>query len=124
MRYPHSNQVENGELKNVVGPIRTDNARDKVGAMGYSITSDNSPNDDMHDGLKALKKAAKNQDNGAMQSAAQELMNLLKGTSKGRIYDGFAMRNCNRGTYLQDESCAGYQAYQAGGQCHWSNRSA
>ena len=109
VRYPHTNQVTNGDLNNVVGTINTVKAKDTASAMGHPITQVTSPNDDMHKALKDMKDAAKNGNAADMQSAAQELMDILQGTTQGRIYDGFAMLNYNRGAYMPDHEAEEYK---------------
>ncbi|MDW7709255.1 MAG: hypothetical protein SCH98_02180 [Deferrisomatales bacterium] len=79
--------------------------QDAVGAQsltGHEITQVSSPNDDMEQALSALETAADNGVQEAMEAAAAELRDILLGTTQGRIYDGFAMLNYNRGDFVDD----------------------
>lgn len=78
---------------------------DAVGALsltGHEISRVSSPNDDMDQALKDLADAAGIDDQVAMEAAATELRDILFGTTEGRIYDGFAMLNYNRGAFADD----------------------
>jgi len=102
-RIPHTSQTDNGELSNVIGDVVSTRAEDTSSILGHAITSVSSPNDDMKQALKDMFDAARKDRSGPMRSAAQELMDILLGNTSGRIYDGFAMLNFNRGAYLPDQ---------------------
>ena len=101
-RIPHTDQAAGGTLLNVVGPIVTQDADGATSLMGHAITDTESPNRAMRDALDQLSNTAAAGDTTGMQSAAQELLDILLGNSQGRIYDGFAMLNFNRGAYVPD----------------------
>lgn len=58
VRIPHTDQVVNGNLANVVGGLVYKDAEDTVSLLGHPITDDSSPNDDMEDALDDLEDAA------------------------------------------------------------------
>lgn len=109
VRYPHTDQMTGGVLNNIVGNVLQVEAEGTISAMGHDINSNDSPNDDMEDVLKNMSDAAMSGDTSGMQSAASELMDILKGTTKGRIYDGFAMLNYNRGAFMPDHEAGEYK---------------
>ena len=102
VRYPHTDQTTGGVLNNVVGNVITTQAGDAVSATGHAISREESPNDDMRQALKDMSDAAKKDKTSAMLAAAHDLMAILQGTTRGRIYDGFAMLNYNRGAFMPD----------------------
>ena len=99
---PHTDQADGNTLLNVDGDIKYSSAKRSVSILGHPISQVNSPNDDMAEALKEMRDAAKKDDTLSMQNAARELMNILMGTTQGRIYDGFAMLNFNRGAFMPD----------------------
>ncbi len=109
VRYPHTDQTSGGLLNNIVGNVVTIDAAGAASALGHAINNDDSPNDDMHSALKDMSNAAKDRDRTAMQAAAEELMDILQGTTRGRIYDGFAMLNYNRGAFMPDHKSGEYK---------------
>jgi len=102
VRIPHTDQADGDLLSTVVGDITYFDARDTTSLLGHPITEVKSPNDDMDDVLKDLASAAKDGDGNAMRAVAQELMDILMGTTQGKIYDGFSMLNFNRGAFMPD----------------------
>lgn len=97
VRIPNTNQTSNDiDQDNVDGPIVRADALTTTSLLGHPITHVASPNDDMFFALSDLADAASNGDNGGMEAAAEELMDILLGTTEGRIYDGFSMLNFNR----------------------------
>ncbi|MFQ5613943.1 MAG: hypothetical protein ACE5H9_17615 [Anaerolineae bacterium] len=102
VRIPHTDQVKDGVQLNVVGEVVTQDADGATSTTGATISRVSSPNDDMQAALKDLADAAGNNDPAGMQAAAEELRSILLGTTQGRIYDGFAMLNYNRGAYVPD----------------------
>ena len=102
-RIPHTDQANGDVLQAVVGEVVTVDAKNTNSLLDHPITSDNSPNDDMEQALKDMFDAAKNDEATAMRGAAQTLMDILMGTTQGKIYDGFAMLNFNRGAFVPDQ---------------------
>jgi len=100
---PHTDQVDGGQMLNVVGDVVYLDAKNTTSLLGHAITNVHSPNDDMQQSLKDMFDAAKGGNAAALRSAAGDLMNILMGTTQGRIYDGFAMLNFNRGAYVADQ---------------------
>lgn len=109
VRYPHTDQTSGGVLNNVVGNVVSMDAEDTLSALGHPIEDDNSPNDDMDDALSDMSDAAESDDITAMLAAANNLMDILQGTTQGRIYDGFAMLNYNRGAFMPDHEADEYK---------------
>jgi hypothetical protein len=109
VRIPHTDQADGNTLLNVVGSITRSDARNSISLMGHPISSVASPNDDMRQSLAGVRDAAMAGDASAMQAAAQELMDILLGNTQGRIYDGFAMLNHNRGAFLPDQLMGEYK---------------
>ena len=99
VRIPHTDQADGKTLLTVAGNIVITDAEDTVSLLGHPILEVSSPNDDMQDALEDLNDAAEDDNASAMQVAAQDLMNILMGTTHGKIYDGFAMLNFNRGAF-------------------------
>lgn len=102
VRIPNTDQADGDTLLNLVGEVVEVDAEGASSLTGHVITHVASPNDDMDDALQDLADAAGNDDVPAMQTAAAELMSILLGTTEGRIYDGFAMLNFNRGAFVPD----------------------
>ncbi len=102
VRIPNTDQTDGEEQLLVVGDVHSDSAEGAISLMGETITQVSSPNDDMRKALQGLSAAAGNGEAAAMSAAASELKNILLGETKGRIYDGFAQLNFNRGNYLAD----------------------
>jgi len=97
---PNTDQVTGDVQNNVVGAILSTDALGEISLMGHPITHVSSPNVDMEQALQDLKDAAKDGDD--MIAAANELKSILLGTTVGKIYDGFAMLNYNRGAFAPD----------------------
>ncbi|MCB9838724.1 MAG: hypothetical protein H6813_05245 [Phycisphaeraceae bacterium] len=96
---PNTDQASGSQLLNMVGgPVET-NVIGAQSLTGHTITSANSPNRDLRNGLDSLAVAANGGDTAGMTAAAQDLMDILLGNTQGRIYDGFAMLNYNRGAF-------------------------
>jgi len=99
VRIPHTDQADGEQLLNIEGPVVHQKAEDTTSLLGYPINRVSSPNDDFADDLKSLSDAAEDGKTSDMRDAAEDLMHILKGTTHGRIYDGFALLNYNRGAY-------------------------
>lgn len=102
VRIPNTDQAEGSSLLNVVGSIDRRDALGATSLTGHPITLVESPNESLRRALDALQKAAGDDDVSSMQSAADEILAILQGTTEGRIYDGFAMLNFNRGAFAPD----------------------
>ncbi len=103
VRAPNTDQSTDGIAQsNIHGTPTWIEAAGAKSILGHDITRIASPNDDLRAGLIALLAAAKDRDRDGMQGPARELVNILKGTTVGRIYDGFAMLNYNRGAFVPD----------------------
>ena len=104
IRVPNTDQTTDGlDQANVwpdgvvPDPIDIDpGAGNVLSLLGAPITHLASPNDDMFYALMDLAFAAEDDDLDAAREAARELESILLGTTRGRIYDGFAMLNYNR----------------------------
>jgi len=98
IRVPNTDQsVDGSEQSNAENVLIEKAVGGGVMSMtGHEITHIASPNDDMRTALKALAEAAEARDQAAMNAAAEELRDILLGTTTGRIYDGFSMLNWNR----------------------------
>ena len=103
VRIPYTDQVANGQQLNIVGAVNSQSAQGATSLTGHLITQVSSPHDDMEQALKDLMDAAKDDDQALMQTVATELQSILLGTTQGRIYDGFAMLNYNRGAFVADQ---------------------
>jgi len=102
VRIPNTDQADGDVLLNVVGPVLETDALGATSLTGHVITSMNSPNDDLGEALSDLAAAAQLNGGPDMTAAAQELMAILTGATQGRVYDGFAMLNYNRGAFVAD----------------------
>ena len=109
VRISNTDQAEGDTLLNLAGGVRVRKARDSLSLLGHPIRSKDSPNDDLANALEELSAAANLNDSEAMDAAARDLQNILLGTTEGRIYDGFAMLNFNRGAYLRDHVTGQYK---------------
>ena len=79
--------------------------RDAVGAVsltGRKIVRAESPQDDLRRVLHGIELAALAGQRSKMKFRALRLLSILLGTTKGQIYDGFAMLNYNRGAFVSD----------------------
>lgn len=103
VRIPHTDQADGDLQQTVVGNVTYLGAGATTSLLGYPITSDKSPNEDMGAALLNMTLAAQGGNGNAMRAAAQELKDILLGTTQGKIYDGFAMLNYNRGAYVADQ---------------------
>ncbi len=101
-RIPHTDQQQGGVFQTIAGNVTYMDAEDTTSILGHPITETDSPNDDMKKALQDMADAAGDDDAAALQAAAQRLMDILMGTTRGEIYDGFAMLNYNRGAYMPD----------------------
>ena len=98
-RIANTDQTDGDEQMNLIGDVNSVSADGAASLTGHTITQVTSPNDDMREALKRLERASRDEDIQAMQTEAEELMAILTGTTEGRIYDGFAMLNYNRGAF-------------------------
>jgi len=108
-RIPHTDQANGSVFNNLVGDPVVTRANEAVSLTGHPITRVESPNRDMANALDDMVDAAKHGDGTAMRSHAQDLMDVLLGTTQGRIYDGFAMLNFNRGAFVPDQEPGEYK---------------
>ncbi len=102
LRIPHTDQAAGDTMLNVVGSVVIVDAEGALSLTGHVITDATSPNRAMQDALEELEDAADDADLAAMTAAATELKAILLGATQGRIYDGFAMLNYNRGAFVPD----------------------
>lgn len=103
VRIPNTDQSVDGNAQSTVeGEMLFEDALSSTSMMGHPITKVSSPNDDLRDGLQALFMSAQANEGQAMRAAARDLLDILEGTTEGRIYDGFAMLNYNQGGFLPD----------------------
>ncbi|MFQ5589479.1 MAG: hypothetical protein ACE5F7_11650, partial [Nitrospiria bacterium] len=100
VRIPNTDQTDGDVQLNVVGEVNSRSAKGATSLMGETISRVSSPNDDMEMMLQDLSAAAGDGDAAAMTDSAAELKAILLGETKGRIYDGFAQLNFNRGDYV------------------------
>ena len=72
--------------------------------LGHAITSTRDPHHDLELVLSRLLSSSRQQgsDRGAIEGAAQEALDILMGETQGRVYDGFALLNINRGAFAPD----------------------
>jgi hypothetical protein len=120
-RLPASHQVAGAsEQINIVGRVKRKPANQSQSATGQPITNAgvSSPNRDLRDALRDLDDASANQQTGLMMTLAQEMRSIILGTTQGRIYDGFALLNSNRGGWLQDHIPGEYKAKRAEDRGH------
>ncbi|MEM7350139.1 MAG: hypothetical protein AAF657_04980 [Acidobacteriota bacterium] len=99
IRMPNTDQSVDGvEQSTIEGEIEFEDAfgGGVLSSLGHEITHVASPNDDMRLELQRILVASQNEDVAGMQTAANDLMDILLGTTQGRIYDGFSMLNFNR----------------------------
>ncbi len=100
IRIPNTDQSVDGDTQSTIhGPIVYEAAATTTSVLGHPITRVTSPNDDMRLAMQAILAAASSRNSAAMRIAALDLRDILMGTTQGRIYDGFAMLNFNRGAF-------------------------
>lgn len=112
VRIPHTDQADGQTQLNIVGgKVTAVAATSTTSMMGHRITHVASPNDDMQAALDRLVRASSPNegDRAKAEAAARDLIDILKGTTKGRIYDGFAMLNYNRGAFRPDHLAGEYK---------------
>jgi hypothetical protein len=102
VRIPFTDQAVGDTLLNLAEPVTRRNALGATSITGHTITRVSSPNRDMRDDLRDLVDAASAGESIAMTTIAQDLMDILLGETQGRVYDGFAMLNFNRGAFVPD----------------------
>lgn len=108
VRIPNTDQVRNGDL-NLASNITRADAEGAQSLTGHEITHVADPHDDLDEALENLEDAADDGDRDAMAEAASEIDAILQGTTEGRIYDGFAMLNYNRGAFVDDHVSGEYK---------------
>jgi len=108
VRIPGTDQVKNGEL-NQVASHAVEDADGATSVRGYEITQVSNPHDDLDVALDTLEAAADDGDTAAMGDAASEIEAILKGTTEGRIYDGFPLLNYSQGGPLDDQVDSEYK---------------
>ncbi|RMH21972.1 MAG: hypothetical protein D6696_04505 [Acidobacteria bacterium] len=99
VRVPNTDQSIDGvEQSNIDGDVVFEDAFSgtTLSMLGHPITHVASPNDDMRAALQDMVTAAQIGDDAGLRAAAEDLMDILLGTTEGRIYDGFSMLNFNR----------------------------
>lgn len=97
VRLPNTDQSANGrDQSSVYGDLVYEDAVGATSLLGHQIVQANSPNFDMFLALQQMITSANGFDDAGMKAAAQDLMDILLGTTEGRIYDGFSMLNYNR----------------------------
>ncbi|MEM9555967.1 MAG: hypothetical protein AAGC60_17050 [Acidobacteriota bacterium] len=98
IRIPNTDQSVDGvEQSTIHGQAVWSSALGATSLLGHDIDHVASPNDDMRTALQAMVGASDAGDAAGLQAAAGDLMNILQGTTEGRVYDGFSMLNYNRG---------------------------
>ena len=94
IRVPHTKQVnEKRELSNLIKHLVED-AEGALSILGHEITQVSDPHDDLADALARLSASAN--EGSISNDDANEIMDILLGTTEGRIYDGFSLLNFNR----------------------------
>ena len=70
----------------------------------HAITSTRNPHQDLELALSRLLRGSRQQgsDREALEAAAREALDILMGETRGRVYDGFALLNINRGAFALD----------------------
>lgn len=115
-RLPASHQVDGAsEQINIVGRIKRKPADQGVSATGQPILAAgvSSPNRDLRNALRDLDDASANNQAAAMMTLAGQIKAVLFGNTQGRIYDGFALLNTNRGGWLADHVQGEYKTKRA-----------
>jgi hypothetical protein len=105
VRLPGSDQVlPPSELVNIVGGTRRRPAPGSQSATGATITQSGteSPNRDLRTALNEMERASASGDTTGTLAWSQEALDILHGTTQGRIYDGFAMLHYDRGAWLTE----------------------
>lgn len=93
IRVPHTKQVINGRLANLIG-LKTEDALGAKSILGHEITMVSDPHDDLFSALRRLSDSAMK---GVIsKDDAREILDILLGATQGRIYDGFSLLNFNR----------------------------
>ncbi|MGR3178111.1 MAG: hypothetical protein ACUZ8E_08655 [Candidatus Anammoxibacter sp.] len=93
VRLPHTKQIVDGNLANLIS-IETEDALGAISILKNKITKISNPHDDLSDSLTRLFNEA---EKGIVdKNEASGIMDILLGTTSGRIYDGFALLNFNR----------------------------
>ncbi|MDY7094687.1 MAG: hypothetical protein SX243_17080 [Acidobacteriota bacterium] len=114
IRVPNTDQSVDGlEQSTIHGAAVWTAATETKSLMGHPITRVTSPNDDMRSNLRAIYHAARDRNAEAMEAPAQDLLDILHGETAGRIYDGFAMLNYNRGAYAPGHEAGEYKMRRA-----------
>lgn len=102
VRIPHTLPAIDGRPNLHVTDLQVTNLFETDSIMGHRIESVRDPNQDLELALTRMYNAAQATDEAVMREAAQEAMDILTGNTQGRVYDGFALLNYNRGAYVAD----------------------
>ena len=109
VRVTNTDQAVGSTALNIASAVVEVDAKGALSLTGHVINDLTSPNRAMRDALKDLADAAKKSKLSKMTAAATELESILLGTTEGRIYDGFAMLNYNRGAFTPDQMPGEYK---------------
>lgn len=114
VRLPGSLQVHGAsELVNIVGQVRRRDVDQVTSRRNAQITSTDTPKEDAIDATAAMANAAAGGNIAAMQTAAQELQDVLLGDTLGEPYDGFPLLNHVQANPLADQLPGEYRIKQA-----------
>ncbi len=93
IRVPHTKQVSNGNFSNLVS-VKVEDALGAKNILNKEIIKVSNPHDDL---LNAIEKLSEKAEDGLISvEDAKEIIDILLGTTSGRIYDGFSLLNFNR----------------------------
>lgn len=104
VRIPNTTPAHRGEAMLHSSPLVVTPARETKSLLGHPITNVHDPNQDLELALYELLGAAKLAGGARLSysGAARDVLDILLGTTEGRIYDGFALLNYNRGAFAPD----------------------
>lgn len=93
VRIPHTLQYVDGKQANLIS-ISVEEALGAKNILNNEIVKVSNPHDDL---LEATDKLSETAENGEIdKNSLKEIINILLGTTSGRIYDGFSLLNFNR----------------------------
>ena len=101
VRIPNTTPAFRGQAMLHASALQTTPLGEVESLLGHRITSMHDPLQDIELALYELLGAAKLAGAEPLRdtSAAQEALDILLGTTAGRVYDGFALLNYNRGAF-------------------------
>jgi hypothetical protein len=111
IRVPNTSPVRNGRPNLHDSELEITPLTQTKSILGHAITSTRDPLQDLELALYRLKSVAKGAGDEPLSdlNSAHEVMDILLGSTQGRVYDGFALLNFNRAAITPDHIAGEYK---------------